>query len=68
MAFSTAHISTIRGRPPGLVAGIKGFGSGKESMLYSSLSMVLYVRIYSLCPESFFYSTRNFSNILLDLS
>ncbi len=29
--------------------------------------MVLYVRIYSLCLESFFYSTWNFSNILLEV-
>jgi hypothetical protein len=28
--------------------------------------MVLYIRIYSLCPESFFYSTGNFSNNLLE--
>jgi hypothetical protein len=34
-------------------------------MLYSLLSMVLYLLIYSLCPDSFFYSTPNFSNILL---
>jgi hypothetical protein len=30
--------------------------------------MVLYLLIYSLCPDSFFYSTPNFSNILLGAS
>lgn len=28
--------------------------------------MVLYLRIYSLCLEGFFYYLSNFSNILLD--